>query len=239
MRPYNPATRGANAVVADGLILPDTAQVDPGVNLTESLLTCLLSDGESFVGTLDDCEAAGAAVLELVLGLDNAFTAPPVGKKVTPIDPGNLPEELEDLADDVDSSGVAPANGGKAWKKTTHDCDDFADEMERYLQGLGYDATFTVVFDINPDWAWWKFLWEDKLINGHAVADVRQGGKVIWIEPQRSSGQGGVGINMDADGDGKVEHASGPGSSATDDAKRIEVYDSRKACEAAGRKVDP
>jgi hypothetical protein len=186
------------------------------------------------------CSAAGGVARGVVLADLNLDVHPEApGKRVRPFNAGALPAGLANLGNDVDRSGI----NGRTWTRDTYDCDDFAGDLEKFLQALGYDATFTLVWDVvpNPDWRWWNQLWTPRTLwrNGHAVTDVHVGGRLIWIEPQWSSAEGAIGINLDGDGDGRVGYsdnrkATGP----TDGSKVIEVWPSRAAAEKAGRKMD-
>lgn len=228
---------GSFCFLGEGVSVPIGVALPDGELVLESLVECELSDGTIIVVPAGGCAGLGVVRLHIP-GFQNDYTAAPVGQEVIPLPPGNVPGGAGLLGGRVDGSGVAPANGGGAWVKDTHDCDDFADELEQALE-VFYpgQATFTCIWEINKDKYWWQF-WEPDLIKGHALTDLHHNGQTLWIEPQWSAAQGAVGINMDKDGDGMVEYATSPGSGATDGCFRIEVYDSRAACEAAGRVLD-
>lgn len=116
------------------------------------------------------------------------------------------------LQRDVRRSGVHDGT----WVKDTHDCDDFADELERYLTDLGYDATYTELY--------WKtssgFLGLFPKYSGHAITDVHIDDKTYWFEPQT-----GLWVNLDVDGDGDVD-TSPPGDKDPGEGDyAIHVYD--------------
>ncbi|MGE3164120.1 MAG: hypothetical protein AB7O52_04400 [Planctomycetota bacterium] len=228
---------GAFATLVDGISLPPGVTIFDGQFVSESLVECVLPDGTLIIVPAPACAGLGI-VLPEIPGFENDYLSAPVGQEVAPLPPGNVPGGAGVLGGRVDGSGVAPANGGGAWVKDTHDCDDFADELEQALE-VFYpgNATFTCIWEVNKDKSWWQF-WKPDLINGHALTDLHHNGQTLWIEPQWSVAQGAIGINMDKDGDGMVGYATSPGSGATDGCFRIEVYDSRAACEAAGRVLD-
>ncbi|MDP1694069.1 MAG: hypothetical protein Q8L34_00855 [Candidatus Woesearchaeota archaeon] len=105
-------------------------------------------------------------------------------------------------------------------------CHHFANDLETFLTGRGYHATFThfMQFDNN-----------NQTINDHALTDVHfPDGTIIFIEPQT-----GKLVNLDIDGDGRVEARMYPGTHQngyhpTDDNAKITVYESKAAAVAAG-----
>ncbi|GEM_PF-4827042 len=109
---------------------------------------------------------------------------------------------------------------------TTYDCDDFASDLERELDGQGYDASFTLI---------WR---HDGMNNiGHAVTDVHPtGGGVIFIEPQT-----GMIIELDENMDGVVgfrDSTHSPATMLTEGMSEIEVYMDRAAAEVTGAPID-
>lgn len=118
----------------------------------------------------------------------------------------------------------------RIYNATAYDCDDFADDMERWLQTHGYNATYTQFV---------KYLGNSSTVDYvHAVIDVHlPGGSIIWIEPQT-----GEVINLDFDGDGRVEaNVNSPyvnGHHPTDDNAKIYVYDSAATAAANGAPRD-
>ncbi len=234
---------GEFSVIGDGLFLENGSVVAPGTELLESMVLCTTFEGESSVVTVSECTAIGGWKLGIIrTALDFSGLPGATGKEVEPIDPDDLPADLEDLDDDVKSAGDGDPGGkivDREYVPVTYDCEDFADDMEKALEDAGYDATFTCMWkwEPNPDWHWYNALWTStgKWTSGHAVADVHSGGKTIWIEPQAG---GRVGIDLDKDGDGKVEYSTEKGTDTTDDSWRIEVWPDRAAAEKAGRKFD-
>jgi acetyltransferase-like isoleucine patch superfamily enzyme len=244
---------GAGAILGDGsrtgagvsigpgaLLLPDVFVASGAVVLAETLvaedlITCEFPGGESFVTSGGACGESSGSVFECAPTLFEAGADPP-GQQLQPGTPTGATRTK--LDQDVDSGNVAVNGGGMPYVADTHDCDDFAEDLELHLQGLGYNATFTCYWKLNPDNAWWKF-WQKKWIEGHCVTDVHlPDGTTVFIEPQLTSGEGAVGQDLDFDGDGKVEVSNGPTSDTTDDSYRIEVYDSAQAARDAGVVLD-
>jgi hypothetical protein len=191
------------------------------------------------------CEDLNGAVLGQIRGagaLDGRVAASVASEDVIPWDPTDPPEGLEDLQDDV--NGATNSDGDvikdKEYEEDTYDCDDFASDMEMALEALGYDATFTVVweFEPNPDHSWWNWLWTpaNRVKSAHALTDVHTEDGIIFIEPQT----GQVGVDMDYDNDGEVDYATNNAGypATTDGNARIEVYDSRADAKAAGVPMD-
>ena len=121
-------------------------------------------------------------------------------------------------------STVPVTQGGMQYVVGTHDCDDFANELERELDGQGFDASFTLI-------------WRDNGMEGHAVTDVHPpGGETIFIEPQD-----GTIIPLDEDGDGMVGFRDGVHSDAimnTEGMSEIEVYMDQDSAVMAGVTLD-
>jgi carbonic anhydrase/acetyltransferase-like protein (isoleucine patch superfamily) len=238
---------GSNAVVLEDLFFAETAQVDAGALQTESLLRCMLADGTTQVTTADLCSGANGAVWAGVTTPYETLSTLVVGASAPQVDPNNLPFDLLNLEDDIDESGVSKKNPGQAYVKDSHDCDDFADELEKSLEGQGYDATFTVYwcYEVNPAWRWDRRktapFWKNT--RAHAITDIHTflTNEIIWIEPQLSVAQGALThswTQLDFDGDGEVEYDTKHGGGFTDGNCRIEVYDSREAAEKAGVVMD-
>lgn len=118
----------------------------------------------------------------------------------------------------------------RVYNETTYDCDKFATDMEQYLQAQGYAATFTLMFTYNAT---------NHYEVGHALTDVHlPNGEIIFVEPQT-----GEIVNMDIDGDGKVEAEDHPASfpygyHPTDDNVQIAIYESAAEAVAAGVVMD-
>jgi len=234
---------GDEATVAAKLFLTNGAMVPAGVTKVNGVYKCHVG-GRIVQSTPQECEDMGGWV-EGLIPLPNGFegrVAKVVQRQqVKPIDPDKLPDELKDLQDDVNKAGSDDEEGpikDREWTED-YDCDDFASDMEEALTEKGYDATLTVYlcWGENPDHSAWNWLWTpgSKWLSGHALTDVHSDdGGIIWVEPQT----GEVGVDLDFDGDGSVEYSTEPGSDLTDGEYRIEVYDDRKSCEGAGRRLD-
>ena len=223
---------GAYSVVSDGARIADWAVLGPGTVLTEDIIECVHPGGGTSVGTAGQCNLLGGAIPAHVPNRNHWLTKPDSKKKAFPIDPQNLPPALANLANDINAAGVAPqSNGGTApnYVKDTNDCDDFAEKLEKALQKAGYSATFTIVWTLDTDRSWWQ-TWKPHFKVGHCLTDVRHEGKIIWIEAQWTA-PAGIGVNLDDNKDGRVTHASGKGTKATDGKLRVEVYESREAAE--------
>ena len=130
---------------------------------------------------------------------------------------------LVNLSNNVVSTGV---NNSK-YTLVTYYGRSFAENLEKNLTALGYNATWT---------AYWCYGGAgNPASTAHAVTDVHlNDGRTVFIEPQT-----GMIINMDMDGDGVVEVNNGaytPGQNIgqTDDNCKISVFESRAAAAAAG-----
>ncbi len=235
------ARLGRNVSIGDGTaiagrtILADDTHV-AARRVADDWLICDPGTGIFLPLPIDQCEALDGAVrgtlLDTRIGIENpanfSVQRPPATSAAHATD-------FADIGQDLDDSGIPD----REYVKDTYDCDDFAGDAEKALQDQGHDATFTVLWELNPDYGWWNALWTDKWINGHAVVDVHfPDGTTAWFEPQWRSTKPGWRLDMDFDGDGTVETADAPGDTPTDDGRRIEVYDSRAAAEAAGVVMD-
>lgn len=104
-------------------------------------------------------------------------------------------KSYEDLMKDLEED----TTDQNKYVEDTHDCDDFAEELEDALEKKGYRVTIKLIY------------WEDKDgdIMGHAVNDVYlDDGRVVTIEPQTDEDVTSV---YDDDGDGEVETAEDVG----------------------------
>jgi hypothetical protein len=223
---------GSNTLVDSGLFLASGAVVSAGSHLREDILACILANGTAATGTVGQCQALGATILGTIGSDELPPLWPQFWTKTDVIDPGALPPGLANLANDVNALGVAPmSNGGPApdYVAITNDCDDFAGALELGLEGLGYEATFTVLYEIDLTCDYWD-RWISRLTNAHALTDVHSGSGTLWIEPQRTA-PGALGAIGDKDGDGKIRYDSGPGDQPPEGNLRIEVYSSRKEAE--------
>lgn len=236
-------TIGQGALLLGNLRLASPAQVAPGTLVDQDLLQCTLLSGAQVITNTAGCRGLDG----WIEGRLADRTGVPVSTAVTnrevvpiPWNPTNPPPGLTNLHGAVTNAGAASTNGPiikRKYVSVTYDCDDFADDMERALEAAGFHATFTVYYwrVPNPDYTWEKRLTVKPYVyKGHAVVDVHTAQGLIWIEPQN----GRIGINLDFDGDGKVEYADKPGDPDTDDGKRIEVYESAAAARKAGVVMD-
>lgn len=124
----------------------------------------------------------------------------------------------------ISMSTVPVTQGGMQYMATTYDCDDFANDLERELDGQGFDASFTT-------------LWRDNGMWGHCVTDVHSpDGMTIFVEPQN-----GMIIDLDEDGDGMVGSSDGTHSMnfmTTEGMTQVEVYMDQNSAVMAGVTLD-
>lgn len=199
-----------------------------------------LVDYENAVGmSIADCEATGGAVLGDIAGVlspslgggngggspeDLGIDASPVASGGTISVPAgtNIPQEVLDW---VAGTGIPD----QPYVPGTHDCDDFADELERAFEDIMPGAgTFTyIACDFDEE--------KGNYTSAHAITDVHGGGAVAWIEPQT-----GQPVNLDKDGDGQVTFALDLSGypEPTDGGCFIAVFDSAAAAQDAGLKLD-
>ena len=174
-------------------------------------------------------QIAGGAVQECVPvpAQQNVIPGPPA-----PLTEGNTTSTFPfilQLLLDAYLSGI-PA---RTYVNDTYDCDDFADDMEQYLEGLGYNATYTILEvwknSTNPDY-------------GHVVTDVHLpetlGGGSVFVEPQT-----GALVNLDFNNNSRVNARLNPnpypeGYRPTENQTKITVYDSASDASAAGAPRD-
>jgi hypothetical protein len=153
----------------------------------------------------------------------------PPSSNASNLTPGNVSASSSYIANLTNAIAMSNITG-RTYTNTTYDCDDFADDLEQYLQGLGYNATYTQFV---------KYVGNSSTIDyAHAIIDVHlPNGEIVWIEPQT-----GRIVNLDFDGDGTVEanvnQAYVYGHHPTDDNAKIYVYDSAAAAAAAGAPRD-
>jgi hypothetical protein len=156
------------------------------------------------------CDEMGGATLGSIPGMPTGDLLPG----------GDVYETGGDLSDGLKAKIEDAAVHKGTYNKDTHDCDDFADELEKALDKEGETvATFTLL------WRWDALaeVWTD----AHAITDVHEGDKTVWIEPQT-----GKRVELDRDGDGKVntqDRATGKGEMEGD--LWVEVYDDRAHAE--------
>lgn len=244
----------AGANLGTGSVIGERATVRRNVSLFAGTLIgpiqiqpintiqCMFPDYTWIATTIRRCRGLGGAIRGHVPPQHlTGFGAPLVSYTLATqqLPQGNGGGQGSQLGQDVDASGVAEGNGGQPYTPTTNDCDDFADDLEQHLQGAGYNATFTCLFTANSEHEWYNWLWTPDFSSGHCMTDVHNDdGTTTWIEAQWTDGQGAVGQNLDADGDGMVNVANGPGSDTTEGNVRVEVYGSAAEAEAAGRALD-
>lgn len=197
-----------------------------------TLPTCCINrvtiDDTCFGATFEQCVALGGIVLQCVpSGKDEGRVAEPLVRAPVNLTPANLTKHrdlLENISRAFNASRIGvPPFGNGTYVNRTHDCDDFANETETLLQGLGFQATFTVFWCYTPP----EF--------GHCVADIHLGdGSTLFISPYT-----GFPENLDFDGDGVVEARNNRVvRTPTDDNCAIEIYESAEAAVAAGVRLD-
>jgi hypothetical protein len=228
---------GDYARVVPGMFLTDHASVPDSSPQGVDLFSCLRGGGARYPSTGDACSAGGGAVDECVPAPSDPVAPPPPGQDLDPQNPTQA--DIDKLRSDVDGAQVAYWNHGSRWVKTTHDCDDFADELERALEARGWHATFTIIYKRNPAWTPLNQKTTPYWDGAHAITDVHlPGGRMVWIEPQWTSGEGAVGVDLDRDGDGIIGYDDKPGDALTEGDTRVEIYESRADAEAKGAVLD-
>lgn len=178
-----------------------------------------------FKTSIEQCRQAGGAVSQCIKEKKGKPKKPKLGEAVnyTLVNATRDADWIKNLTQVVNGTGIAR----EPYNATIHDCDDFADELERNLTAAGYDATFTAI---------WCYDAAGNPTTAHAVTDVHTpDGSLLWIEPQT-----GQIINLDYDGDGKVEARTHHEKKKvlTDDSCEIEVYDSKTDAGNAGVPID-
>ena len=148
---------------------------------------------------------------------------PAVLKNFTTVRANASDSVLVNLTRDVVSTGVNNTN----YTLGTYDCRSFANDLERNLTSLGYNATWT---------SYWCYGGiGNPAPTAHAVTDVHlPDGRTVFIEPQNNQI-----VNLDFDGDGVVEtnnngYTPGQNTGQTDDNCKISVFEDRSAAAAAG-----
>ena len=141
----------------------------------------------------------------------------------TPVNFNSSDTALVNLSNAVNSAGVNNSN----YSLGVYDCRSFANDLERNLTSLGYNATWT---------AYWCYGGlGNPAPTAHAVTDVHlDDGRTVFIEPQTNQI-----INLDFDGDGVVEvnnngYTPGANTGQTDDNCKISVFEDRAAANTAG-----
>ncbi len=139
--------------------------------------------------------------------------AVPQGPVALPANPytegGDLPSGV---GQDVNDTGVPDPEG---WREGEHDCDDFASDLERALDDLGYDATYTEICMPGSPKATW-----------HSITDIHLEGTTYWVD-----GQTGLQVKLDANGDGVVgtSTSGSPCATATEGGWGVRVWPDRAA----------
>ena len=155
---------------------------------------------------------------------------PPPGSNISKLKPANVTTVNSTIIDNIMKDVVESKVNNSEYNASSYDCDDFADDLEKYLTGQGHNATFThyMLFDAN-----------NTSIQDHALTDVHLAdGSILFIEPQT-----GKIVDLDIDQDGEVEARMYPpkhinGYHPTDDNAKITVYDSKASAVAAGLQMD-
>lgn len=204
----------------DGKIdIRDLATVGKSFGSTWKVMyTCCLGylDETCFSATIEDCRAHGDAVMECIPFEFDHKAPPGAAVNLTPINRTQHEGWLKNLTDAVKNTSIP----SKTYVPGSYDCDDFADDLERNLTAMGYNATYTVY--------WW-----DNGERAHAITDVRgPDGTIVFIEPQT-----GKIVDLDFDKDGKVEAKENEHSedyNPTDNGKDIEIYDDAATATAKG-----
>lgn len=236
------STIGAGATVKAGVRLFTATMIPPHQVQPINTIQCMFPDYTWVATSIRRCRGLNGAIRGYVPQVAlSGFGVPLVSYTLATkqVPQSNGGGQGSQLGQDVDASGVAESNGGQPYTPTTHDCDDFADDLEQYLQDQGYNATFTCLWTANSEHEWYNWLWTPEFSSGHCMTDVHNDdGTTTWIEAQWSDAEGAVGQNLDADGDGMVGVSDGPGSDTTEGNLRIEVYGSAAEAEAAGVNLD-
>ena len=200
---------------------------------TQLVLCCLYGvDGASdstcyYASSVDSCRSQSGAVQNCIPY--EIMDSPPsvaVPQNLTPTNTAANQEFINNLTNAINNASVH----SNKYNATTYDCDDFANDLERNLTARGFNATYTYIIKYNLD---------NTSRSSHAVTDVHASdGSIIFIEPQT-----GQIINLDIDGDGKIEARVNPnpyehGYLPTDDNAKITIYPDRASSAAAGAPVD-
>lgn len=233
---------GSGATVKERVRLHAMTVIGPIQIQPTNTIQCMFPNYTWIATTIRRCQALGGAIRGHVPPVAlSGFGSPLVSYTLATqqVPQSNGGGGGGQLGRDVDASGVAPANGGQPYREPDNDCDDFADDLEQSLQDRGYNATFTCLWTANSEHEWYNWLWTPEWASGHCLTDVHNDdGSYTWIEAQWSAGQGAVGQNLDANGDGMVGVSNGPGTDLTEGNTRIEVYGSAAEAEAAGVVLD-
>lgn len=227
------ALAGKQIPAADAALLRDAIALLI-VELGTPIITCVIEERE-FPATIEECREIGGAVQECVPllkdqgkgeGAKGAGSAVVLNYTETDV-VGPMSGWATNLSNAVRASGVT----NKTYVSGSYTCVNFAQDLQNYLNGLGYSTSFTVVYKKDA---------RGNIESGHAIVDVKApDGTVLFVDPQNDETP-----NLDLDHDGVIEYAtSHPTGSKTTwpmtegDRGRIEVYASRAAAKAAGLPV--
>ncbi|GEM_PF-4515512 len=189
-----------------------------------------------FRGSIGDCENRSGVIIGFMPPwTPPSITYPPVFFSMTNSS-GGTPGygRAGQLAGSNPKRGVN-WGGTERYVPKTHDCDDFAHDLERYFEANGIKASFTVIAEKNPNYR--KGNGQPYWTSGHAVVDVRFADGTIAL----FDGQSGCDVTRDYDcnKDGKITYYDGVYSTETTDCNFcICVYEDRAAAEAAGETLD-
>ncbi len=195
---------------------------------TEGVLRGLESQCIDNGVSIEYCRLTLSGAVQGCIPADIGLDPPPTN--VSTLQPGNTTASssfMTNLTRDIGLSNITT----RTYNATTYDCDDFADDMEQWLQGLGYSATFTqFVKYVGAASSTIDYI--------HAIIDIHlPDGSTIWIEPQT-----GAIVNLDFDGNGNVgANVNAPyrnGHHPTEDNAKIYVYDSAATAAANGAPRD-
>ncbi|HLC56042.1 MAG TPA: hypothetical protein VJJ23_02285 [Candidatus Nanoarchaeia archaeon] len=196
-------------------------------------VTCCVEGVEGGPGAVclqlcvQQCDAVGGAIQDCIP--HETRDTPPGATSPQDLKPTNTTANqgfINNLTNAITNASVH----SNRYNATIYDCDDFANDLERNLTARGYDATYTYLIHYNAD---------NTTKSSHAVTDVHvPDGSILFIEPQT-----GKIINLDIDGDGKVEARVSPnpykhGYLPTDDNAKITIYPDRASAETAGAPAD-
>jgi len=122
---------------------------------------------------------------------------------------GDLPPGI---GQDVSDTGVPDPEG---WRDGHNDCDDFASDLERALERMGYDATYTEICVPGDAGATW-----------HSLTDIHTEEGTFWVD-----GATGHQFKLDAPPMGTVNTSTSgsPCAAATEGSFGVRVWPDRAA----------
>ena len=227
--------------VKEGVYIVEGVDWDRRSDINRDLLTCQLPSGDSQAVSVSVCNDMGGIVWGL-LPVEPCYVAGHSWRRRNIKVPVRQlsSSEYQPLEDRIKALGIFR----RRYIKDDYDCDDFASDLEIELE-KDYNATFTVIYEVNPAQNCFNFLYTPRWHKGHALTDLHLWNakekkmKTIWIEPQRDPADDYLGVDLDGNKDRKVTYATSPVTYPTDGKYRIEVYQNRAAAEAAGVELDP